>query len=59
MNITKFIPWSFKIKSRYWVKKEKEIEADLAILFNIIDADAYDEARAELEILKIKWEPFY
>ena len=53
--LTKLIPFSIKIKSLYWVNKEKEINFDLSILFNLIDTDKYDEAEIKLETLKTKW----
>ena len=37
MNITKFIPFNIKIKSLYWVRKEREIDSDLSNLFSKID----------------------
>lgn len=55
MNITKFIPRSIKIKSWYWVKKEKEISQELIALFDLIDTDQYKEARTLLMILWDKW----
>jgi hypothetical protein len=55
MNITKFIPWGFKIKSLYWVKKEKEIGQEIIALFDLIDTDQYKEARTLLMILWDKW----
>lgn len=55
MNLTKFIPWGIKIKSWYWVKKEKEIDKELTELFNLIDTDQYKEARILLNKLQDKW----
>lgn len=55
MNISKIIPFSIRIKTLYWVKKEKEIDNDLLKLFNKIDEDDYVEARLLLESLRKKW----
>ncbi len=57
MNITKFIPFNIRIKSLYWVKKEKEIYSDLSFLFDKIDNDEYDEAIILLNQLRDKWTP--
>ena len=55
MNITKFIPFNIRIKSLYWVKKEREINSDLSNLFSKIDNDEYKEGRILLNELKNKW----
>jgi len=55
MNITKFIPFNIKIKSLYWVRKEREIDSDLSNLFSKIDNDEYKEGRVLLNELKNKW----
>lgn len=56
MNISKIIPFSIRIKTLYWVKKEKEIDNDLLKLFNKIDdGDDYVETRLLLESLRKKW----
>lgn len=56
MNISKIIPFSIRVKTLYWVKKEKEIDNDLLKLFNKIDdGDDYVEARLLLESLRKKW----
>ena len=53
--ITKLIPFSIKIKSLYWVRKEREINSDLKDLFSKIDNDQYEEASILLEELRTKW----
>lgn len=53
--ITKLIPANIRIKSLYWVKKEKEIDSDLLLLFSLIDNDKYLEAEETLNDLKNKW----
>lgn len=55
MNITKFIPFNIRIKSFYWVKKEREIDSDLSNLFSKIDNDKYEQGRVLLNELKNKW----
>ena len=55
MDISKYIPLSIQIKTLYWVMKEIEIEAELAVLFAEIDDEKYEEAREYLEYLKEKW----
>lgn len=55
MNITKFIPFNIRIKSLYWVRKEREIDSDLSNLFSKIDNDEYKEGRVLLNELKNKW----
>ena len=55
MNISKLIPFKFKIKSLYWVRKEKEINSDLTELFNKIDNDDYNSASVLLDNLRNKW----
>jgi hypothetical protein len=57
MNLTKLIPFNIRIKSLYWVRKEKEIDSYLTILFGKIDDDFYSEARVLLEELRDKWTP--
>lgn len=57
VNITKFIPYNIRVKSLYWVRREKEIEIDLTNLFSKIDNDEYEEAWLLLEELKTKWIP--
>lgn len=56
--ISKFIPFDIRIKSLYWVRKEKEIDEELTQLFKVIDADKYNEGRIMLEQLREKWEVF-
>jgi hypothetical protein len=56
MTITKFIPFNIKIKSLYWVRKEREIDSDLSNLFSKIDNDEYKEGRVLLNELKNKWD---
>ncbi len=53
--ISKLIPYNIRIKSLYWVRREKEIDKDLTVLFGMIDDDKYSEARVELERLQKKW----
>lgn len=55
MNITKFIPFNIRIKSLYWVRKEREIDSDLSILFSKIDNDEYEQGRVLLNELQNKW----
>jgi hypothetical protein len=55
MNITKLIPFEIRIKSLYWVRKEREIDSDLSNLFSTIDDDEYELARVLLNNLKNKW----
>ena len=54
MNITKLIPFEIRIKTLYWVRKEKEIDSDLSSLFNKIDNDEYDVAMILLNQLRDK-----
>lgn len=56
MNLTKLIPFSFQVKSLYWVRMSKAIDKDLTRLFELIDYDFYVEAKILLAHLKIKWE---
>ena len=55
MNITKFIPFNIRIKSLYWVKKEREIDSELSNLFSKIDNDEYEQGRLLLNELRDKW----
>lgn len=55
MNITKLIPFNIRIKSLYWVKKEREINLDLSNLFSTIDNDEYEQGRILLNELRDKW----
>lgn len=55
MNISKIIPFNIRIKTLYWVRKEKEIDSDLSTLFQKIDNDEYKEARIMLDELRHKW----
>ena len=55
MNISKVIPFSIRIKSLYWVRKEKEIDSDLSKLFGLIDTDEYELAKNLLNYLRDKW----
>ena len=55
MNITKYIPFNIRIKTLYWVRKEKEIKSDLSNLFSKIDNDEYKEGRMLLNELINKW----
>ncbi|MCB1711592.1 MAG: hypothetical protein KDH96_03655 [Candidatus Riesia sp.] len=50
--ITKLIPFSVRIKSLYWVRKEREINLDLEDLFSKIDNDQYEEA-STIEVQQI------
>jgi hypothetical protein len=59
MNISKFIPAAIKIKSLYWVRKEKEISDELSKLFGMIDDENYAEATVFLSQLREKWEGRY
>ncbi len=54
-NITKLIPANIRIKSLYWVIKEKEINLDLSELFSLIDIADYEKANTLLPILYNKW----
>ncbi len=56
MNLTKLIPFSFQVKSLYWVRQSKAIDKDLTRLFELIDCDFYIEAKILLAHLKIRWE---
>ena len=58
MNITKLIPYNIRIKSLYWVRKEKEINSDLSNLFSKIDNDEYEQGRSLLNELRGKWVEF-
>jgi len=58
MNISKLIPFSVRIKTLYWVRKEKEIDSDLTELFALIDEDDYKQGRIKLELLVDKWTLF-
>lgn len=58
MNITKLIPFEIRIKTLYWVRKEKEIDSDLSVLFDKIDNDEYVSARYILNDLRDKWTEF-
>lgn len=58
MDIRKYIPWQIKIKSLYWVIKEKEIDYDLKKLFDLIDNGEFNEGRVMLSTLRMKWELF-
>jgi len=58
MDITKLIPYNIRIKSLYWVKKEREINSDLSNLFSKIDNDEFEEATILLNDLKNKWIEF-
>lgn len=58
MNITKMIPFNIRIKTLYWVRKEKEINKDLEKLFKLFDDDRYIECRLLLEELREKWIEF-
>ena len=55
MNIAKIVPFDIRIKTLYWVRKEKEINSDLLKLFSKIDEDKYKEGRILLNNLKDKW----
>jgi hypothetical protein len=55
MDITKLIPFNIRIKTLYWVKKEREIDSDLSILFEKIDNDEYIDERKLLETFRNKW----
>lgn len=55
MNITKIIPFNIRIKSLYWVRKEKEIVSDLKTLFSKIDNNEYDSAKKFLTEFSDKW----
>lgn len=55
MNFTKLIPFNIRIKSLYWVRKEREINSDLSNLFSKIDNDEYKEGRILLDQLRNKW----
>ncbi len=55
MKISKLIPFNIRIKSLYWVRKEREINSDLTILFDKIDNDHYEEATILLKQLEDKW----
>ena len=55
MNITKLIPFNIRIKSLYWVKKEREIDSDLLNLFQKIDNEEYKQGRILLNKLRDKW----
>ena len=55
MNIAKIVPFNIRIKTLYWVRKEKEINSDLLKLFSKIDEDKYKEGRILLNNLKDKW----
>jgi hypothetical protein len=58
MNITKLIPVNIRIKSLYWVRKEREIDSDLSNLFSKIDNDEYEQGRILLNELRDKWTEF-
>ena len=58
INISKLIPFNIRIKTLYWVRKEKEINTDLEDLFTKIDNDDYNDARKTLELLREKWIEF-
>jgi len=58
MDITKIIPFNIRIKTLYWVRKEKEIESDLENLFNKIGEEEYEQGKLMLEKLEIKWSAF-
>jgi hypothetical protein len=58
INITKLIPFNIRIKSLYWVKKEREIDSDLSNLFSKIDNDEYEQGRISLNELRDKWTEF-
>jgi hypothetical protein len=58
MNITKLIPFNIRIKSLYWVRKEREIDLDLSNLFSKIDNDEYEQGRMLLNELRGKWIEF-
>ena len=58
MDITKLIPYNIRIKSLYWVRKEREINSDLSNLFSKIDNDEFEEATTLLNDLKNKWVEF-
>ncbi len=55
MNITKLIPVNIRIKSLYWVRKEREIDTDLSNLFSKIDNDDYKQGRILLKQFRDKW----
>jgi len=55
MNWKELIPWDIKIKSLYWVQKEKEINKDLEDIFYLIDQDAYADARLLKDYFFDKW----
>jgi len=58
MNISKIIPFNIRVKTLYWVRKEKEINSDLSLLFSKIDNNDYVEGKLLLENLKNKWIEF-
>lgn len=58
MNITKLIPFEIRIKTLYWVRKEKEIDSDLSILFDLINDDEWGNAKYFLNNLRDKWIEF-
>ena len=58
MNITKLIPFEIRIKTLYWVRKEKEIVSDLSVLYDKIDNDECVSARYILNDLRDKWIEF-
>jgi len=50
------IPVYIEIRSLYWVELEREMNADLVIIFEKIDADQYGYASILIEGFRHKWD---
>ena len=53
--LAKYIPFEIRVKSLYWVRKEKELDIDLINLFSLIDVEELDAAGVTLNGLLEKW----
>lgn len=54
--IKKLMPAKIEIRSLYWVSIQKEMDADLVVIFGKIDEDKYEDAKTLIEGFRQKWD---
>jgi hypothetical protein len=54
--IKKLMPAKIEIRSLYWVSIQKEMDADLVVIFGKIDEDKYGYAKILIEGFRYKWD---